>query len=287
MTARQPPEWERCHSRQAFGLDDVCQTDSIRSRSKKEKRVSELNLAIESSDWQIGIVTRRRGDSAVLVELDNGDARWVKQDRPELARGEGHQVGLNDRRKLLAFRSDRGHLLPLIERGGLFSLLAGEGRIEIVGFSEMAADAVSVLCRMCLSDREGADLCEGHRRLGMGNIYRGSRYGRILRAFEAAAFREDWNQVAQRLEELAGLAFLDEARDLVDRHLPLKDRPSAAAARAALCFAFLRLSQRAGMETVAADLRAELNMLSETLGTVIEIPVDPINAIHTEGRAEE
>ena len=236
--------------------------------------MSELNAAIESSDWQVGTVSRQRGDSALLVELDNGDARWIKQDRQDLARVEGHQVGLNDRRRLLAFRSDRGHLLPLVERGGLFSLLAGEGRIEIVGFSEMAADAVSPLCRMCLSDQEGVDLCEGHRRLGMGNIYRGSRYGRLLRDFEAAAFREDWEQVTQRLEELAGMAFLDEARDLVHRHLHLRDRPSTSAAKATLCFAFLRLSQRAGLETVADDLRAELNALSETLGAVVEGPID-------------
>jgi hypothetical protein len=241
------------------------------------------NLQLAEFGWRGGVVAWRRGDGAVLVRMDGGGSEWIKETSWTRLPAGGHQVALHEKSGTAAWRSEKGPLLYLSASGELSYLLAGEGRISVAAYRSAAAEVGPSSCPFCAGQRrvevigpgealEDQPMCEGHRRLGpMGRVYRDSHYSRHLRAFEAAAFRQDWKQVGARLEELAHDAFLGEARSLLEANLGLKDLAKDAASRATVIHGLLSLALRAGMDGTAQRLRGELANLTAELGAVIRL----------------
>jgi hypothetical protein len=140
------------------------------------------------------------------------------------------------------------------------------------------------------ADFDGDDLCEGHARLGMGNVYRGSRFGKAERAASSAAFDQDPSRLRRAIEELADLAFPLEARRLVDKFTPALDQYNDPVIRSVLAQSLAGLARRTGDQTLADALldRAGTDLYG-VLAFNDPIPRDPFSksvtpASHTDGR---
>ncbi len=135
-------------------------------------------------------------------------------------------------------------------------MLGGEDRyifIRVVPADPPEADTACTMCRYP-TDFEGDGLCEGHTRLGVGNVYRGSRFGKAERAASSAAFDQEPSRLRRAVDELADLAFPLEARRLVDKFTPVLDQYTDPVIRSVLAQSLAGLARRTGDQTLVDAL---------------------------------
>lgn len=207
----------------------------------------------DTESWKPAVVVRRHRQG-VVVEIE-GEELYLGCSQPFPIRLPD-QLAYSEARGLLAAAHQEGPVISLAPEHGVFSMLGGGDRyifIRVVPADPSEAETTCIMCRYPTGFK-GEDLCEGHKSLGVGNVYRGSRFGKAERAASSAAFDHEPGRLRRAVEELADLAFPLEARRLVDKFTPVIDQYSDPAIRSVLAHSLAGLARRTGDPTLVDAL---------------------------------
>jgi len=119
-----------------------------------------------------------------------------------------------------------------------------------------------------IARHDGEAICESHERLGMGNVYRGSRVGRAEQAASSAAFGLSATRLASALDDLAELALSLEARRLVAKFAPAIDTFDAPEGGAVVAMAVSRLARCSGDAALVSELRDQARRKSADVALI-------------------
>ncbi len=146
--------------------------------------------------------------------------------------------------------------MSLASDHGVFAMLDGGDRYVFIRVVSTDLPEPEIACTMCRypAGYGGVDICETHTRLGMGTVFRGSRFGKAELAASSAAFDHEPGRLRRALDELADMALPLEARRLVDKFIPVIDEFNDATTRASLAQSLAHLAKQSGDQNLADAL---------------------------------
>lgn len=191
------------------------------------------------------------------------------------ADGLPNQIAFSSARKLIAFGTRSGQIVPIDSSYGVFGMLGDHDSYMFLKVELTEPPTADQSCRRCERRPQGDpnDLCAGHRGLqGMAVMFRANSFAKLEAAADAAAFSGPPVRFAAALRKLSEEAFPLEATRLVAKYERAISELPSTDHQVLVLSALIRLAAASSDPNLVARFEARIGDLAGDSQKAVIIP---------------